>query len=292
MNANSKKRILIVDDEKKVAFFLQESLEDLGDNYEVVSAETAEMALQQIESQPFDLIITDLRMPGINGLELLKRVRAISPETRTILITAYGSDEIEAEAQRLEAYSYFTKPFHIEDFMVTVQEALKDMVVSEKGLLILSDERFNAITQCLSKLRFETGARCILLANIMGQLIAEVGLTAGLDISTLVSLLAGGFATTFEMSRHLKEREAFNLNFHEGTTYDVYSANAGYKLFLTLIFDRRVQTSRIGMVWLYTKRAVRELLEITATSEMVKADQVFDADFNASLSDTLDNLFS
>ena len=88
MSTNSKKRILIVDDEKKVAFFLQESLEDLGDNYEVISAETAEAALQQIESQPFDLIITDLRMPGINGLELMKRVRDISPETRTILITA------------------------------------------------------------------------------------------------------------------------------------------------------------------------------------------------------------
>jgi hypothetical protein len=58
------------------------------------------------------------------------------------------------------------------------------------------------------------------------------------------------------------------------------------------MFDRRVQTSRIGMVWLYTKRAIRELLEMTDTSEMMKANQVFDAEFSASLSDTLDNLFS
>ncbi|TEU14269.1 MAG: response regulator [Anaerolineales bacterium] len=292
MSADNKKRILIVDDEKKVAFFLQESLEDLGDNYEVVSAETAEAALQQIESQPFDLIITDLRMPGINGLELMQRVRAISPETRTILITAYGSDEVEAEARRLQAYSYFTKPFHIEDFIETVQEALKDMIVSEKSLLILSDERFNAITRRLSNLRFETGAQCILLADDVGQLIAKVGLTEGLDITTLVSLLAGGFATTFEIFRHLGEREALNLNFHESAAYDIYSANVGNRLFLTLIFDRRVQTSRIGMVWLYTKRAIRELLEITTTSEMMKANQVFDSEFSASLSDTLDSLFS
>jgi predicted regulator of Ras-like GTPase activity (Roadblock/LC7/MglB family) len=166
------------------------------------------------------------------------------------------------------------------------------MVVSEKGLLILSDERFNAITKCLSNLRFETGAQCILLADIVGQLIAEVGLTEGLDITTLVSLLAGGFATTFEMSKHLGEKAAFNLNFHEGAAYDIYSANVGDELFLTLISDRRVQTSRIGMVWLYTKRAIRELLEITATSEMMKANQVFDAGFSASLSDTLDSLFS
>jgi hypothetical protein len=174
--------------------------------------------------------------------------------------------------------------------METVQEALKDMVVSEKGLLILSDERFNAITKCLSNLRFETGAQCILLANIVGQLIAEVGLTEGLDTTTLVSLLAGGFATTFEMSRHLGEREAFNLNFHEGTAYEVYSANVGDKLLLTLIFDRRTQTSRIGMVWLYTKRTIRDLLEITATSDMMKADQVLDAEFSALLNSKLDNL--
>jgi CheY-like chemotaxis protein len=292
MSADNKKRILIVDDEKKVAFFLQESLEDLGENYQVISAETAEAALQEIESQPFDLIITDLRMPDINGLELMQRVRAISPETRMILITAYGSDEVEAEARRLQAYSYFTKPFHIEDFMETVQEALKDMIVSEKGLLILSDERFNAITQCLSNLRIETGAQCILLANDVGQLIAQVGLTEGLDVATLVSLLAGGFATTFELSRHLGEREAFNLNFHEGPAYDIYSTNVDDKLFLTLIFDRRAQTSRIGLVRLYTKRAIRELLEITATSDMMKANQVFDAEFSTSLSDTLDGLFS
>jgi hypothetical protein len=173
-----------------------------------------------------------------------------------------------------------------------VQEALKDMAVSEKGLLILSDERFNAITKCLSNLRFETGAQCILLADIVGQLIAKVGLTEGLNVTTLVSLLAGDFATTSEMSKYLGESEAFNLNFHEGSAYDIYSANVGDKLFLTLIFDRRVQTSRIGIVWLYTKRAIRELLEITATSERMKTDQVLDAEFSASLSDRLDSLFS
>jgi hypothetical protein len=176
--------------------------------------------------------------------------------------------------------------------METVQEALKDMVVSEKGLLILSDERFNAITKCLSNLRFETGAQCILLADEVGQLIAKVGLTEGLDVTTLVSLLAGGFATTFEIFRHLGDREAFNLKFHEGATYDIYSANVGDRLFLTLIFDRRAQTSRIGVVWLYTKRTIQELLEITATSDMMKANQVFDSEFSASLNDTLDSLFS
>lgn len=132
------KRILIVDDEKKVAFFLQESLEGLGGNYQVVSVETGEQALKEIGRGPFDLVVTDLRMPGINGLELIERLRRVSPATPIILITAYGSDEVEAEARRLRAYRYFAKPFHIEDFTQTVQEALKGMASGERDLLALS----------------------------------------------------------------------------------------------------------------------------------------------------------
>ena len=118
------KRILIVDDEYKVAFFLQESLRGLG-GYEVMRAETAERALQVCQEQSFDLVVTDFRLPGINGLELMRQLRAIRPAIRTILITAYGSDEIEAEAYALQARGYLTKPFHIEEFVRVVQAALE-----------------------------------------------------------------------------------------------------------------------------------------------------------------------
>ncbi len=132
------KRILIVDDEEKVAFFLQESLEGMDRDYEVVSVETGEQALEEVRRRPFDLVVTDLRMPGINGLELMERLQQVSPAIPIILITAYGSDEVEDEAQRLRAYRYFVKPFHIEDFTQTVQEALQEMTARRRGLLALS----------------------------------------------------------------------------------------------------------------------------------------------------------
>ena len=165
------------------------------------------------------------------------------------------------------------------------------MEVVEKNLLFVSEERYNAITICLSNLRFEIGAECILLADICGQLIIKVGLTEGLDVINLVSLQAGGFATTLEMSKYLGEKTANNLNFHEGESYDIYSANIRDTLFMTIIFDHRIQTSRIGMVWLYTKRTIRELLEIIATTDKIKEEQVFDAEFGTSLRDELDNIF-
>jgi hypothetical protein len=165
------------------------------------------------------------------------------------------------------------------------------MNIGENDLFYISDERYSTVTGCLSKLRTETGAECILLVDIKGQLIIKVGEIGELDVANLVSLQAGGFATTFEMSRYLGEQESSNLNFHEGESYDIYSANLGDQLFLTLIFDRRVQTNPIGMVWLYTKRTIRELLEIFSTLDRVDTAQVFDQEFNASLQDELDNVF-
>jgi two-component system response regulator (stage 0 sporulation protein F) len=124
------KRILIVDDEVRVAFFLMEGLKGLGDEYEVLTTKSAELALEQVGRQPFDLAVIDHRLPGISGLDLIKRLQDLSPSTQTILITAYSSPELEDEAYRLRAYRYFAKPFHIEDLMCTVQNALSHLSLS------------------------------------------------------------------------------------------------------------------------------------------------------------------
>lgn len=118
------KRILIIDDETKVAFFLQEGLKGLGEEYEVHAIGSAELALEQMHSRPFDLLVVDFRLPGINGLDLIERVHTVNPSTKTILITAYGSPEIEKEAYRLDTCRYLHKPFRIEELMRTVQRIL------------------------------------------------------------------------------------------------------------------------------------------------------------------------
>ncbi len=263
------RRILIVDDESKVAFFLQESFESLGRNYQVVRADSGESALTEIDQAPFDVVITDFRMPGMSGLELMQRVREKTPDTRVILITAYGSDDVEAETRRLQAYRYFTKPFHVEDLITAVQEALREGAASAPGVLVLSGERFDRITQRLNDLRYEVGAQCILLADITGRLITEVGLAEEVTPPTLTALMGGGFAADFEIARHLREDRSFNLHYHEGSRYDIYSTNVSDQLFLMLVFDRRMGASRIGMVWLYTKRAIQDLLTMVASDEKV-----------------------
>ena len=121
-----RKRILVVDDEVKLAFLLKQSLLNLGSEYEIETANSGVEALRIIEQDPCDLVITDFRMRGMGGLELMRTIKSGNPETPVILMTAYGSPEIVAEAKRLDAYRYITKPFPIEEFQAIVQEALVD----------------------------------------------------------------------------------------------------------------------------------------------------------------------
>jgi FixJ family two-component response regulator len=207
-------------------------------------------------------LLLDLRMPGMSGLDLLSRVREVSPATRSILITAYGSDEVEDESRRLNAAYYFTKPFQIDDFTLAVQSVLNDRPDAAPDSSVLSGERRDRVLQRLTDLRFEVGAQGILLADLQGRLLAEVGLLDELALSTLTGLLGGSFVSLFDLARHLRESRSFNLTYHEGARYDLYAANVGDALFLTLIFDRRQGASRIGMVWLYTKRAIQDLLDL------------------------------
>ena len=285
------KHILIVDDEPKVAFFLSKALERLNQNYRVSVAHSGEEALQVLDGPPVDLLITDLRMPGISGLDLIRQVRAASPQTRTILITAYGSDKVETEARRL-AYRYITKPFGIGEFAQAVEEALCDEAIGRPGLVVLSDEAFEAIVQQLEDLRRDVGASCIFLADMQGQCLARTGNTEGIDAVTLLALLGGGFAAGGELARRFGNGQAANLNFHEGSRYDIYSASVGDDLFLAIIYNRQMQSSRIGTVWLYTRRAVKGLLSTISTAETAAPAQILDSDFGSSLMTEMDTLFT
>lgn len=291
--ADMSKRVLIVDDEESLTYFLGENLAGLSLGYEVETARSGKEALAKISQQPFDLVITDFLMPDLDGLELIEQVRARHPQTHLILMTAYGNDRVEAEARRLEVYRYITKPFQIEELVTAVRQALGETIASLEGSHTLTEAQLEAITKCLTNLRFEVGAQCIILADAMGQLVNQVGTPEELDVPTIVSLAGGSFATTLEMTRHLQEKgQTFNLNYHEGAAYHIYSANVGNNLVLTVIFDRRASPSRIGTVWLYTKQAIKRLLEITATEETIEPTQIPEVGLEESISQALDNLLS
>jgi two-component system response regulator YesN len=134
-----KKRILVVDDEPNLAFLLAENLVDLGPDYEIEVCNSSADALSLNRAKPFDLVITDLMMPDINGLALTKYLFQQQPGIKLILITAYGNEDIAMKAQKLGVSSYITKPFEMEDMLEAVQSVLDtsisqaDPVLTETG---------------------------------------------------------------------------------------------------------------------------------------------------------------
>jgi len=111
-------QVLVVDDEPSIRAQLEESLQEAG--YQTLGARDGREAAELVLQRSFDLCLTDIRMPGMSGLDLLKRVRETSPETMVILMTAFGGLETAIQALRLGAVDYLLKPFQHAELIAKV----------------------------------------------------------------------------------------------------------------------------------------------------------------------------
>lgn len=129
-----KSRILVVDDEESIREFLEIMLKKEG--YEVTLAEDGQKAKDLLTKKTFDMIISDLQMPHVTGIELLKHVKESYPDTVFMLITAFGTTETAVEAMKMGAYDYLTKPFKIDEVRLNIQNALrsKNLEVENRSL--------------------------------------------------------------------------------------------------------------------------------------------------------------
>ena len=118
------RRILIADDDPTVLLILRATLERMRGNCWIVTALDGAEALQQIAAQPFDLVITDIRMPRIDGVELVEELRLSGADTEVIWITAYGCNRLEDECARLQIYRCLDKPLRIGEIRQAAEDAL------------------------------------------------------------------------------------------------------------------------------------------------------------------------
>ncbi len=289
----SQQRILIVDDEERVADALSRVLSHpQGGNYLVDSCSSGEAALWKLQETCPDLLITDLRMPGISGLELLERAHQLSPNTRSLLITAFGAPEVEAQVLRL-ANAYLPKPFTLATFLQTIQQALSAPPISSLTVKAFSADSSRAITGRLDVLRVDTGALSVLLPDCAGHLLAECGQRGEFDSSILIALLGNSMAAATEVGRLLNEAVGFDLHYHEGKHVEVYSAMVSDTIFIVLLFDRLAGGGRIGRVSLYMRRAIEDLRRmLSQTAAEPAAPQLEQAGLNDLFGQAFDNLWA
>jgi DNA-binding NtrC family response regulator len=129
----TKARLLIVDDEIDMLRLLERSIgTELG--WEIATVQSGEEALELIEKSPFDLALVDIRMPGMDGIELLERIKAFDPWLTVVMMTAFGVIEVAVESIKKGAYDFITKPFEQDDLIRLLEKALERSLLLRENL--------------------------------------------------------------------------------------------------------------------------------------------------------------
>jgi len=129
-----KDKILVADDEQSMREFLEIMFKKEG--YHVSLAPNGEEVLKLAEKEIFDLVLLDIRMPRLDGISVLKKLKAISPETIVIMITAYASADTAIKAMKEGAYDYITKPFKVEEIKLIIKNALEKKNLQQENILL------------------------------------------------------------------------------------------------------------------------------------------------------------
>ena len=166
-------RILIVDDEKALLLALRGLLSKEG--YQVETATSGEEALRHIETGSFHLVVTDLSMNGVSGMEVLERARAFDPDLAVIMITAHGSEKAAVQAMKLGAADYIPKPFDNDELRVVVRRVME-------GVLLRRDHR-RLLEQVHGAYGFE---RIIGTSPAMHRLFETIDRIADTDVTVLI----------------------------------------------------------------------------------------------------------
>ncbi len=171
-------RILVVDDETSMREFLEICFRQEG--YHVTTASDVDSALLHIENDDYDVVISDIQMPGRSGIELLHAVHDISPETVVIMITAFASTDNAITAMKEGAYDYITKPFKVDAIRLTVEKAL------EKKLLARENRRLRNALRTQAKSRSMIGS-----SPPMQRVFELVAQVAGTKTNVLITGASG-----------------------------------------------------------------------------------------------------
>jgi DNA-binding response OmpR family regulator len=267
-------RILIVDDQRDISRMLRAALETLGRGYVIVDVPSAEEAQLEFRRAAVDLLITDLRLPGISGLELIRRLHKGSNAAQIFVISAYADEIAQAEFRDLGA-TFFAKPLDLHNFLRHVVQALAGHEVAANAAEAAAnagaepparvpparDEQAN-LADRLARLRRDVGALAACLVSLEGRIVAQAGDTPNLYLPALTPPLMASFRASQLVSRALGGHTPANAQIFDGAAYAAYSANVGDYFALLMVFDGQRVAGQMGPVLRYGRLAADDLLNI------------------------------
>ena len=250
-------RIIIVDNDHRVSNTLRSNLQLSGQDFTIVDAPSGEEALLELSRGGVDLMVTDLVLPGISGLELLEKARTESPDARAIIVTGSPSVEARDRAEELGVIAFLTKPIRTSHFLEAVSRALE--LKDEDGAHSAEEER-EFIAQWLMSMQTELEAEATFLVDARGEIVVEAGEIDAVDLRMALPSLMSAFEAGVEISGVLQKEVPANFMYFDGESYDFYQASVGADHALVIVFESKKGAKQIGAVLQYSRQAATDLV--------------------------------
>lgn len=254
-------RILLVDDQRQVSRVLRSALEVSSKDYIINDVSSAEEALLEISRGPLDLLVTDLRLPGMTGLDLVERVLEIHPKVRSILITGDPTESVRRRAEALGVIAFLRKPIGTNMFLEIVEHALAELIDADRAPARGRRLPEEAPSK-LMDLRQELGAEAVMLIDADGKLVARSGEAQDLDLETGLPSLMAAHEAALKVSGFLRADAPSNFHHFDGETHDLYLTNVGEQHVLLMVFRGRQEAGQMGAVVHFGRRAAEGLLDL------------------------------
>ena len=223
-------RIMIVEDQREVSRLLRSALETLEHKLEVVEIPSGEEAILDSSRNRVDLLVSDYRLPGMSGIELMRKVRSRHPEAKVMLITGMTDPKVRKEVADAGADAFFIKPVPIADFLDSVERhlGLVESILPPEPIAVDEEEVQRSLPDLMANLRQELDAIVVILLNDTSRVRARAGELPDSSaeiplISSLLSIHSAGQ----KVSRLIGQAEASNWHVFDGGDFDLIFAPVG-----------------------------------------------------------------
>jgi len=228
-------RILLVDDQRDILKLLHSTLDTLDHELEVLEAPSGEEALLETSREKVDLLVADYRLPGMTGVELMRKIRVQYPDVRVILVTGLTDRDAREEILNAGAMAVFDKPISLTDFLDAVERAL------DLDRTILPDEeepasgQHQSLSNLLANFRQDINARAVYLLSDRGRVLACAGALKDSSMeASLFSALMAIYSASLKISRYIHQKELDSYHVFADGDHDLFliPVNHGYALLL------------------------------------------------------------
>lgn len=262
------KRILIVDDQKEAARLIRSNLETLEHELSMEDVLSGEEAMLEIGRGDIDLLIADVRLPGITGIELLNKFKARNENARVILVSGVTDPKIRQEVAQAGADAFFFKPIDIPDFLDAVERSLglvdtilqPELHLHAQEIIEEETEDDSRVTELVAELHHSLDATAVLLVGESGQVLFRDGSLPDPELETsLMPSLMATFNAGVKISHFLGQNRPDHFFSFRGENYDLFISPVGDGYCL-LVLTRPIMLSEMGDIAVKLDTAAKNIL--------------------------------